>query len=520
MVQRTTLLLPFIILITYASGLVSQAGIQLNTTEALESYTLIEASQGNYLLNNCGEIVNRWPDARRTELHTKLLPNGNLIYIKGGVFEMNWDGDLVRRTDHNEFDLILTYEVIVLPNGNFLCLARRVRNFAYFESIGYNFDKGFPEYEDTVVELVPGTGEIVWEWNLMDHVIQERNSSLPNYGVVSENPQLLNLDAISTYDWEYAETFMINGFDYNPDLDQIILSVRKMSEVCIIDHSTTTAEAKGSTGGRYGKGGDILFRFGNPINYKRGIRGDRRLWYQHNPSWILYGEHKGKISIFNNGLDRSSSFNNRYSSIEVISPMMDDDGNYVIADDSAFMLDEDQISHNKTTGGPDFYSGYTSGVKVMPNGNFYVTVGAEDRFFEFNSDGEIVWEYTANTNYPYRSEKYPLDYAAFADKDLTPSGTLENPTSTYDCSLFDVAVDDQFGPEPLHIRKYGQAYHVENPSGDAFGIMVTDLQGRVIYSNRNEKSFHTFDTSNLQSGIYLLRVVDGKTRPAIKLFIE
>ncbi|MFT5802699.1 MAG: hypothetical protein ACI956_002520 [Nonlabens sp.] len=36
-------------------------------------------------------------------------------------------------------------------------------------------------------------------------------------------------------------------------MDQIALSVRKMSEVIIIDHSTTTAEAASHNGGNSGK---------------------------------------------------------------------------------------------------------------------------------------------------------------------------------------------------------------------------------------------------------------------------
>jgi hypothetical protein len=56
----------------------------------------------------------------------------------------------------------------------------------------------------------------------------------------------------------------MNSIDYNPTFDQIAMSVRGNSEVWIIDHSTTTAQAKGHTGGKYGKGGDLLYRYGNP----------------------------------------------------------------------------------------------------------------------------------------------------------------------------------------------------------------------------------------------------------------
>ena len=60
-------------------------------------------------------------------------------------------------------------------------------------------------------------------------------------------------------------------------------------ELWVIDHSTTTAEAAGSSGGRYGHGGELLWRWGNPHNYGAGGEADRRLFYQHDAHWIPGG---------------------------------------------------------------------------------------------------------------------------------------------------------------------------------------------------------------------------------------
>ena len=38
-----------------------------------------------------------------------------------------------------------------------------------------------------------GSAEIVWEWHLWDHLIQDYCISCPNYGVVSEHPELFNI---------------------------------------------------------------------------------------------------------------------------------------------------------------------------------------------------------------------------------------------------------------------------------------------------------------------------------------
>ena len=60
-------------------------------------------------------------------------------------------------------------------------------------------------------------------------------------------------------DWMHS-----NAVAYNAELDQVLLNVLEFNEFWIIDHSTTTAEAAGHTGGKHGKGGDLLYRWGNP----------------------------------------------------------------------------------------------------------------------------------------------------------------------------------------------------------------------------------------------------------------
>jgi hypothetical protein len=68
----------------------------------------------------------------------------------------------------------------------------------------------------------------------------------------------LNYGASATQtDWIH-----LNSIDYNSVLDQILLSSHAISEVWIIDHSTSTAQAASHTGGNSGKGGDIIYRWG------------------------------------------------------------------------------------------------------------------------------------------------------------------------------------------------------------------------------------------------------------------
>ena len=104
-------------------------------------------------------------------------------------------------------------------------------------------------------------------------------------------------------DWNH-----VNSVQYNAELDQIILSSHNQNEIWIIDHSTTVEEASGHTGGVYGKGGDFLYRWGNPSIYGRGTSNDTKLGGQHDAHWIANGlPGAGNILIFNNELPHTGA---------------------------------------------------------------------------------------------------------------------------------------------------------------------------------------------------------------------
>ena len=187
---------------------------------------------------------------------------------------------------------------------------------------------------DSLVEIKPTgktTGEVVWEWHLWDHLVQDFDKTKANFGNVAEHPELVNINygedelpsVIAAKDgkrqaqggWQRRRRTRpprinpdythFNGVAYNPDLDQIAVSVWAFSEFWIIDHGTTTAQAAGHTGGRRGKGGDLLYRWGNPRAYRAGTKADRKLFRQHNAHWIPQGlPGAGHLLLFNNGGER------------------------------------------------------------------------------------------------------------------------------------------------------------------------------------------------------------------------
>ena len=213
-------------------------------------------------------------------------------------------------------------------------------------------------------------GNIVWEWHVWDHLIQDFDLVQDNYDVVADHPELVDVNG-----WVEGNKGIMpfwnhmNSIDYNADLDQIILSVRGNSELWVIDHSTSTAEAAGHSGGNSAKGGDLLYRWGNPITYDAGSEGDQMLFDQHDAQWIETGcPGAGNILIFNNGLSRD------YSSIDEIIPPVDAFGDYDLTVGSAYQPAD--LTWTYTADPPtSLYSEAISGTQRLPNGNTLICDG-------------------------------------------------------------------------------------------------------------------------------------------------
>lgn len=282
----------------------------------------------------------------------------------------------------------------------------------------------------------------MWEWHVWDHLIQSYDATKSNYGVAKSHPELIDAAgdhrALPLF-WNH-----MNSLDYNPTLDEIVLSVRGNSEIWIIDHSTTTIEAKGHTGGKRGKGGDLLYRWGNPVAYGTGSSSDQKLFQQHDAEWILTGcPGAGDITIFNNGIGRN------YSTIDQITTPVDANGNYTFM--SGSMFGPTSLSWTYMANPPtSMYAEDISGAFRLPNGNTLINVGPLGTFIEVTSSGEIVWKYICpvdltgpitqgdsipddashpgeKMNSVFRIYKYPLTYAAFTGKTLTPGDFVEIP---------------------------------------------------------------------------------------------
>lgn len=189
-----------------------------------------------------------------------------------------------------------------------------------------------------------------------------------------------------------ADWLHTNSIAYNAKLDQILISIHNFSEVWIIDHSTKAAEAASHAGGKSGKGGDLLYRWGNPKAYGAGIDADQKLFAQHDAKWIPDGlPGAGHITVFNNGGGRKEG---QYSSVVELAPPVDIAGRYARQAKAAFgpsALAWEYTAPKKE----DFFSGHISGAQRLPNGDTLICNGEEGRMFEVDKNGATVWDYNS-----------------------------------------------------------------------------------------------------------------------------
>jgi len=428
--------------------------LSLKKDKAFDSYTLFTIEKSTYLINNCGQVINMWVSNYLDGKSVYLLEDGSIL--RAGVIENNnlnipgiggivekfdWDGNLIWEYIYSSDNFSQHHDIYPLPNGNVLLLAATRKTQAEALLAGRdpsNLSQG-ELYNEQMIEVMPigsNDGMIVWEWNIWDHLIQDFDATKENFGVVENNPQLMDINYLGTSNGN-PNWLHFNSMQYNESLDQIIVSSRQTSEILIIDHSTSINEAELHTGGNSNKGGDILYRWGNPIAYQKGTIDDQKLFGQHYPHWIQPTfENGGEIIIFNNGDGRPSNF----SSVDIINPETSVSGEYLLESNGVYRPDIPKWSYQDPDDPTGFYSRILSSAQRLANGNTFICEGIFGRFFEIDSDGNVVWEYinpiqtsgfimsqgeTPSSNLTFRAIKYAIDYDAFKNRTLIPKNPIE-----------------------------------------------------------------------------------------------
>jgi len=469
-------------------------------------------SDTTYLIDKCGKRVHTWHSNYEPGQAVYLLNDGTLLHTgstinstfgnaggKGGVIEeMDWNSDVTWSYLISDNTQCQHHDAIRLPNGDILAIVWEYHTASDAIDNGRNPSSlGTRMWSDKLVEIEPtgaNTGNIVWQWRAWDHLVQDFDSNKSNFGVIADHPELININIGQLNDMN-ADWLHCNGLDYNAALDEILVSTHNLSEVWIIDHSTTTEEASSHNGGLSGHGGDLIYRWGNPQNYAHGTSSDEKFYGQHNPRWIPDGyPGAGKIMVYNNGLNRPAG---NYSTVETFTPPTVVDHNYPIDSTGRFLpVSQDWIYEADPPS--SLYSQVMSGAQRLLNGNTMICEATSGKFFEIDSNGTSFWEYinpvgangiTAQGSLPimnsaFRCTYLAADYSGFSGQVLSPGSPIELNPLNYNCSnlvgIQELALkenDVEVFPDPF---QSSFIIHSTADLDDAV-LQIRDVTGKLIY---------------------------------------
>ena len=376
--------------------------------DLLENGLVLAVENGStksYLLDKTGKRVHEWNFDTKLGNDFEILPDGRAIGMfkvdspafsfggfGGSIRIINPDSSIEWQYDYVSDNYVAHHDVEILPNGNVLFLAWEKIDPTVAQNNGVDFNANI--YPEKLIEVDPETNTIVWEWNSWDHIIQDFDSNLPHYGIVKDNPQLININYSLPEDGDIMHA---NGIDYDATNDLVFMSVNFFSEVWVIDHSTSTSEAAGHSGGNYNKGGDLIYRFGNPEAYNN-TAGTRIFYNNHFPNLLEDNEPgAGNILIFVNrgqNIDQSTVYELKLPTSLNLVP---DTNN------------EPEVVWSFTDS--NLFNPKISGAVRLLNGNTLICEG-DYGFWEVTSNGEVVWKYDGSDGSAiWRAYGYTLDSA-------------------------------------------------------------------------------------------------------------
>ncbi|AEL27736.1 hypothetical protein Cycma_4028 [Cyclobacterium marinum DSM 745] len=378
---------------------------ELEETTDTETLFLVADQQNNaaHIITYDGEELFNWDFNSALGNDINLLSDGSLLVCLkadnaaityggyGGVFrKINADQSVAWEISYSTEDYTAHHDVEYLSNGNIIFPVWQELSQA--EAAEEGFGGNYRLNPESIIEMNPITQEIVWEWHAMDHIIQDEDPSKSNYGSVADNPNKIDIN----YNYrtrDNGDIMHINGLTLDEENDLLYLTVNNYSEVWVLDHSTTTEEAKTNSGGNYGLGGDLVYRFGNPETYDN--IGDATLSNVHYPNLL----ETGNMLVYANSVYGNQS--------EVVEYDLNPPYSLVAGQNN-----EPDVVWTFTDN--DLYSSGISSAVRMDNGNTLITEGREGTLWEVTDVGEIEWLYKTNYSTIWRTYVFYKDDPAIS----------------------------------------------------------------------------------------------------------
>ena len=520
-------------------------GLIINSDKSFDGYTLFapNTSKTTFLIDNEGTLVHKWESEYVPGLSAYLLEDGHLLRSAkvedpsatqtGGFQKIDWEGTVVWEFYYGKQH----HDVEPMPNGNVLLVTnnRKTVESAIQAGRDPSFISGDNIRSLSILEISQTgetTGDVVWRWNAWDHLVQDFDNTKDNFGVVAEHPELININYAKDGGQDWLHT---NSVAYNEELDQIIVSNRNTNEIWIIDHSTTIEATATHEGGNSGKGGDILYRWGNPIAYNAGTVTDQQLFGQHDARWVEVGlQGQGNIIIFNNGISRPVS---PYSTVIELVPPVNTAGEYSLASGKAFEPIAPIWEYVSDT--PDnFTSPRYGGSQRLPNGNTLICNADSGEFFEVTSEKEVVWKYINHVvndsivpqatsgidhNQVFRCYKYDAGYPGFSGKELEAGEPLKVFNENNEVKSFKLYDNypNPFNPTTTIEFLIKARNSVTITIFDMMGNTIKTLANQTMEPGSKSITWDSLDENNnpASSGVYFYSLQIGQQNQTKKMIL-
>lgn len=451
--------------------------------KCFNGFTIFPANGlGAMLIDMNGREVNLWKDLEG--MPNKILPGGYVMGARGlrnpkfmtkeylDVCQIDWDGNIVWKFDHNEFiedpgeeprwmarqkadyqregNPVGYYVPGMDPytdHGNTLILCHR--------NVQKNAISRYPLIDDAVIE-VDWEGNIIWEWRCSDH-FKEFGFSEAAKNVLARDPNLRTSGINGMGDWLHVNSMSALGpnkwYDAGDERfhpDNIIMDARQANCTWIVDK----------------KSGDIVWKIGPDYENDERLKEIGQIIGQHHAHMIPKGlPGEGNIMIFDNGGTSGYGLPNPmaphgfenckrdYSRVIEFDPITFEMRWQYTPKEAGFII---PLNSSR------FYSPFISSAQRLPNGNTLITEGGGGRLFEVTRDYEIVWEYISpyygNGVYrgmsKYNGTKFNAVYRAYrVPYEYCPQAGILNevPIEPIDNSDFRMPGAAPRGPEKITI---------------------------------------------------------------------
>lgn len=414
---------------------VASPGI-LQPNSIIDSNYVLVAPQNSdtvFLLTKSGSVYNYWTDSNPAHrgLNAYLLPNGQLLHtqnLRGGgsgdpggrIVMTSWNNDPIWSCTINSDTLHQSHDVYPLPNGNVLADVWEWIPMSKAIEKGRTVctgDSGF--WCGMIMELEPrgDTAVSVWEWHLWDHLVTDSEQ-------VAANPWKLNINYMGTPNQGPQDWIHMNALAYNPALNQIVISSRNLNEIYVIELTDSSSIAARDYGGKCGRGGDFIYRWGNPAAYNMGGAANPQQFFgQHSPYWPDTTSTTNSQLLINN-----DGFFNTYSNCQInqrppiattfnflSAPYNPATGNYGMTANT--VCSPALPSWTATAPGTIYWNEFEGNAQLLPDSTLLVCAAQKGILYIMNpTTSQVTWQFNmyGNQGGAFRCYQYTAEYVAQA----------------------------------------------------------------------------------------------------------